>query len=132
MLLAEYPFLSVMETLLVVFFWVIWFWLLILVLGDLIRRVDIGGWAKAAWAIFVIILPFIGCLIYLITQSSGMGERRAREEQAQEAQFGPNGGPATAGSSPATEIEKAKQLLDAGVISQAEFDDLKRKALSAT
>ena len=79
---AQYPFLSVMWTLLVIFGWVIWFWLLIVIFGDLFRRHDISGWVKAAWTIFVIVLPFIGVLIYMITQSAGMAERQTAQVQA--------------------------------------------------
>src|SRR4029453_9757060 len=72
---ADYPFLDVLWTIIIIFAWVIWFWLLITVFADLFRRRDISGWAKAAWIIFVIILPYLGVLIYLIAQHDGMAER---------------------------------------------------------
>ena len=73
---SGYPFLDVMWTMLVFFMWVIWFWLLIVIFTDLFRR-DLSGWAKAGWVVFLIILPYLGVLIYLITQSKAMAQRRA-------------------------------------------------------
>ena len=117
LLAADYPFLDVLWTLFVVFLWVIWFWILISIFGDLFRRHDISGWSKAAWTVFVIILPFLGVLIYLIVNSQGMAERNVRTVEAAAATVGP-----------ATEIATAKQLLDSGAINQQEFDAIKRKA----
>jgi len=68
----DYPFLDIMGTMLVFFAWVIWFWLLITVFMDVFRRHDIGGGAKALWIIFVIVLPYLGVLIYLIAEHAGM------------------------------------------------------------
>ncbi len=75
MLAASYPFADVMWTMFVFFVWVIWIWLLVMVLADNFRRDDQSGWAKAAWTVFVIILPFVGVLVYMIVRSSQ--ERRA-------------------------------------------------------
>ena len=77
MIAADYPFLDVLWTLLIFFAWVIWFWLLITVFADIFRRRDIGGGKKALWVIFVIIIPFVGVLIYLIAESNGMADRQA-------------------------------------------------------
>ena len=129
-LAADYPFLSIMWTMLVFFAWVIWFWLLITVFADIFRRHDIGGGAKVLWMIFVIVLPFLGVFIYLIAESKGMAERneaRARQEQQQFDSYVQSAA-STGGS--AAEIEKAKALLDSGAITQAEFEALKQKALS--
>jgi hypothetical protein len=126
---ASYPFLDVLWTLIIIFAWVIWFWLLITVFADIFRRHDIGGGTKALWVIFVIILPFLGVLIYLIAESKGMAERNQKQVQAAQQQtdeYIRN----VAGSDPAEQIAKAKQLLDAGTISSAEFDALKQKALA--
>ena len=128
---ADYPFLDVLWTLIVIFAWVIWFWLLIVVFSDLFRRKDISGWGKAAWIIFVIVLPYIGVLAYLIAQHQGMADRNTKDAQAAQTQFDDYVKGVAASSGPAGEIEKAKQLLDSGAISQAEFDSLKSKALSA-
>lgn len=128
---ADYPFLDVLWTIIVIFAWVIWFWLLITVFADLFRRRDISGWAKAGWIIFVIILPYLGVLIYLIAQHDGMAERNMQQAQAAQSQFDSYVKDVAASSGPAGEIEKAKQLLDSGAISQAEFDSLKAKALAS-
>jgi hypothetical protein len=116
-LASDYPFLDVMWTMLVFFLWVIWFWILISIFGDLFRRHDISGWLKAAWTVFVIILPFLGVLIYLIVNSQGMAERSVKSVEAVAARGGP-----------ASEIATAKQLLDQGAITQEEFEAIKRKA----
>ncbi len=115
----------------VFFAWVLWFWLLFAVFGDLFRRHDIGGGAKTGWIIFVIVLPFVGAFIYLISQGHGMGERRAAEIQAARAQTDAYIRSAAGSGGPAAQIETAKQLLDSGAINQAEFDAMKAKALAA-
>lgn len=127
---ADYPFLDIFWTMLVFFGWVIWFWLLIVVLSDLFRRHDISGWGKAAWTVFVIVLPFLGVLVYLIADSKGMAERKAEDSRSDKAAFdqyvrtvAPSGGVSG-------EIAKAKELLDSGAIDQAEFEQLKRRALA--
>lgn len=127
---ADYPFLDVLWTLFVFFAWVIWFWLLITVFADLFRRHDVSGWAKAGWTVFVIVLPYIGVLTYLIAQGTGMAERSQREQKAVQAQADDYIRTVAAQDNPAAQIEKAKQLLDSGAISQTEFDTLKQKALA--
>jgi hypothetical protein len=129
---ASYPFLDVMWTLLVFFAWVIWFYLLITVFGDLFRRHDLSGWAKAAWIIFVIVLPYVGVLIYLIAEHDGMAERNTKQLQQSQAQMDDYVRSVAAKSDPADQIAKGKQLLDQGAISQAEYDALKQKALAET
>ena len=114
----------------VFFVWVLWFWLLITVFSDLFRRRDIGGGAKTGWIVFVIVLPFLGCFIYLLTQGHGMTDRKMAEVQATQAQFDAQVRAAAGSGGPATEIEKAKGLLDSGAISQEEFDAIKAHALS--
>ena len=131
MIASSYPFLSVMWTLLVIFAWVIWFWLLITVFMDLFRRHDISGWAKAGWIIFVIILPFLGVLVYLIAESKGIAERSQKEAQVAQSQFDDYVKTVAAQSDPAEQISKAKALLDSGAITQAEFDSIKAKALAS-
>jgi hypothetical protein len=129
MLIADdYPLLDVIWTMLVFFAWVIWFWLLITVFADLFRRHDVSGWAKAAWTLFVIVLPFLGVLVYLGTQGKGMAQRHAQSARAQQAQFDDYVRDVAGG--PTGEIAKAKELLDSGAISQAEFDQIKQKALA--
>ena len=132
MVAADYPFLDVLWTMIVIFAWVIWFWLLITVFADLFRRHDTSGGMKALWVIFVIILPFLGVLIYLIANGSGMAERNMKQAQASQAQMDDyirnvSGG---GGGGAAAEIAQAKALLDSGAITQAEFDGIKQKALA--
>ena len=128
---ASYPFLDVLWTLLIIFLWIMFFWILIVVLGDIFRRRDISGWSKAMWVLFVVFLPFLGILVYLGVYGSGMAERNvkdARQAQAQTDEYIRS--VAGSGGGAAAEIEKAKALLDSGAITQAEFDSLKQKALA--
>ena len=129
---ADYPFLDVLWSMVVFFAFVIWVWLLFTVLVDVFRRHDLSGWGKAGWTIFLIVLPYIGVLSYLIVNSHGMAERRAKEVSDAQAQFdGYVRNVAGDGGGAAAEIERAKKLLDSGAISQAEYDAIKQKALAA-
>lgn len=130
-LAADYPFLDILWTMLVIFAWVIWFWLLITVFADLFRRRDIGGGKKTLWIIFVIILPYLGVFIYLIANHDSMADRSIQQASAQKAQFDEYVRATAGGGGAAGEIEKAKGLLDSGAITQAEFDALKAKALGS-
>jgi hypothetical protein len=127
---SSYPFLDVMWTMLVFFAWVIWFWLLITVFGDVFRRRDLSGWGKAGWIIFTIVLPYLGVLIYLIVEHDGMAERSAKQMEQSKAQMDDYVRSVSASSDPAEQIGKGKKLLDEGAITQAEFDALKQKALA--
>jgi Short C-terminal domain/Phospholipase_D-nuclease N-terminal len=127
---ADYPFLDVFWTMLVFFFWVIWIWLLITVFADLFSRHDISGWAKAAWTAFVIVLPYLGVLVYLIAQGKHMAERKASQVKASRAEFDDYVRDVAGDSGPSDQIAKAKQLLDSGAIDATEFEQLKRKALA--
>ena len=130
MLAADYPFLDVMWTMLVFFLWILWFWLLFTVFADIFRRHDLSGWGKAAWLIFTILLPFLGVFVYLITQNVGMTERNLQRARAERDQFDDYVRQTAGGGGAAAEIDKAKQLLDNGAITQAEFEALKQKALA--
>jgi hypothetical protein len=125
---ADYPFLDVLWTMILFFCWVAWIWIAITIFIDIFRRDDIGGWHKAVWVVFVIILPFLGVLVYLIAQHDGMRERSAKQAQAQQEAFDQYVRDTAGGS--AGEIAKAKELLDSGAITQDEFDKLKTKALA--
>ena len=130
-LLSSYPpFLSVLWTMAVFFAWIIWFWLLITVFSDLFRRHDAGGFTKVLWMIFVIILPYLGVFVYLIANHNSMTERAVKQQQAAQQQLDEHIR-SVAPSSATADIEKAKQLLDSGAITQAEYDTLKAKALAA-
>jgi Phospholipase_D-nuclease N-terminal/Short C-terminal domain len=127
---ADYPFLDIFWTMLIFFMWVIWIWILVTVLMDLFRRHDIGGWGKAAWTLFVVVLPFLGVFMYLITQGKEMAERRAAEVQASQASFDSYVRSVASNGGATDQIAKAKELLDSGAIDQAEFEALKRKELT--
>lgn len=129
-MLAVYSFGDVMWTMLVFFVWILFFWLLFGVFGDLFGRHDISGWAKAGWTVFVIILPFLGIFVYLISQGKGMGERAQQRAQAQQSQVDDYVRSVASSGSATEEIAKGKELFDSGAISQAEFDQLKAKALA--
>jgi hypothetical protein len=131
MLVADYTFIDFFWSMFVFSLWILWFWFLFMVWTDIFRRGDISGWAKAAWFIFTLALPFLGTLIYIGTQNEGIKERgatRAQRERREYAEYVQ----ATAGASggAAAEIERGKELLDRGVITQAEFDVLKTNALA--
>ena len=133
---ADYPFMDVLGTMLVFFFWAMWFWCLIVVLTDVFSRSDIGGWGKAGWTVLTLLLPLLGVLIYLVAEGKNMGERRARDVQRQEARLDERirrvaVSDSGNGDGAATEIAHAKELLDAGTIDAQEFEQLKRKALAA-
>jgi uncharacterized membrane protein YcjF (UPF0283 family) len=129
LVLANYNFASFLWDVLVIFAFVIWFWLLITVFSDLFSRHDIGGWGKAGWIVLVIILPYLGVFIYLIANSHGMGERAQARAQAQQAQMDDYVRSVASSDSSTEQIAKGKELLDSGAITQAEFDQLKAKAL---
>ena len=128
-LAADYPFLEVFWTMLIFFGFVIWLWILFAVLGDILRRHDASGWIKVLWIVFVVVLPFLGVFVYLIAEHGGMTERateRAQAAQKQSDEYVRS----VAQSGPAEQIAQAKQLLDSGAITQAEFDRVKEKALA--
>ncbi|QIG40303.1 SHOCT domain-containing protein [Microbacterium sp. 4R-513] len=114
------------------FFFVAYLFVLFAIISDLFRDHKLNGWLKALWILFLIFLPFLTALVYLIARGRSMGERsqaEARKYQAAQAEYIKSvaGG---GGASPADEIAKAKALLDAGTISQSEYDAIKAKALA--
>jgi hypothetical protein len=127
---ADYPLLNIFWTIIIVFAWVAWFWVLIMIISDLFSRHDIGGWGKALWMLFVIVVPFLGVFVYVLSQGHGMGERRVAQVQASQQQFDSYVREVAAAEGPADQIAKAKQLLDSGTIDQAEFDRIKAQALA--
>jgi hypothetical protein len=128
---ADYPFLNILWTIIIFFAWVAYIWMLVVIFTDVFRRRDISGWAKAAWVVFMIVLPFVGVLAYLITQHDGMADRSAQQAKQAQAQMDDYVKSVAGGDGAAGEIEKAKKLLDSGAITQEEFNTLKTKALAA-
>ena len=129
-MLAAYTFGDVMWSMFVFFAWILFFWMLFIVFGDLFSRHDTSGWAKAGWTIFVICLPFLGIFVYLISQGKGMGERAQQRAQAQQSQVDDYVRSVASSGSSTDQIARGKELLDSGAITQAEFDQLKAKALA--
>jgi len=129
-LAADYPFLDILWTMFIFFLFIIWIWILITVFVDIFRRKDTSGFSKALWIIFVIILPYLGVLIYLIANHDGMADRNLAQVQQQKAATDEYIRSVSGGA--AGEIEKAKGLLDSGAITQAEFDSIKAKALASS
>lgn len=130
LLAADYPFLEVFWTMIIFFAWVAWIWMIVGIFTDIFRRHDASGWTKALWIVFLILVPFLGALVYLIVNGGGMAQRGAeRSRQAQEHFAGYVQSVASQGGA-ATELSKAKELLDSGTITQGEFDSLKAKVLA--
>jgi hypothetical protein len=127
---AAFPFFHVLWEIIIFFCWVIFIWVAIVVLIDVFSRHDLSGWGKAGWTILVIFLPFLGVLIYVIANNEGMTERRAKSAQDSRTEVDDYIRQTAGSGGPAGEIERAKQLLDSGAITQAEFDAIKAKALA--
>jgi ABC-type multidrug transport system fused ATPase/permease subunit len=128
----QYPILDFFLTMLYFFLFVIWIWLLITVFVDIFRSHDMGGWAKALWVIFVIILPFLGVFVYLIARGGKMHERAAQQAAEQQKQFDAyvKQTAGTAGDTTADQLSKLADLKSQGVITDAEFETQKAKILA--
>ena len=126
----SYPLLGVFWTILEIFLWVIWFWILITVFIDIFRSQDLSGGAKALWFIFVLFLPLIGVLVYLIARGSKMHEHAERQAQAQEQEFRSYVQEAASSGNTADQLAKLADLRDRGVITAEEFDREKSKILA--
>ena len=129
MLLAEFGTGQVLWSMLWFTLFFLWIWTVVIVFSDIFRSDDLSGWGKALWSLFVIFLPYLGVFVYLITQSRHMAERNVRDVQAAQSQLDDRIR-SVAGGGAAAEIEKAKQLLDSGAITQAEYEAIKQKALA--
>jgi hypothetical protein len=125
-----YPLADLMWTFVLFFALLVYFWLIITVFGDLFRRHDVSGWGKAGWSVFVIVLPLIGSLTYLITQGHAMADRDVRQvHQARKQTDDYIRSVAAPGFHGVDEITRGKELLDRGAISQEEFEQLKHRVL---
>jgi len=127
----SYPLLGAFWTILEIFLWVIWIWILIYIFIDIFRSTDLSGWAKALWFIFVLFIPLIGVLVYLIARGSSMHERAAREAQQQDQAFRSYVQDAAGSGSTADQLAKLADLRDRGVITPEEFERQKAKVLAA-
>lgn len=130
----NYPLLDVFLSMLWFFLWMLWIFTVVWILIDVFRSDDMGGWAKAGWTVFIILLPLLGVLVYLIARGGSMRERQMREAEAREAAFrsqvqeaAGSGG----GTSAAYELSKLSDLHDRGVLTDAEFERQKAKILAA-
>ena len=131
MLAYDYPLLGVFWTMLVLFIWIAWIFILVKVITDVFRSHDLGGGVKALWVLFIIFFPFLGTFVYLIARGKGMGERDMAIHQAQQEAFQAYVQEAAgSGGSTADELAKLADLKDRGVITQAEYDAQKAKVLS--
>lgn len=130
----RYPLLDAFLTVLYFFLWVLWIWLVIYIIFDIFRSRDLSGWAKALWTIFIIVLPLIGVLVYLIVRGSTMHERRERDVQQQDQAFRAyvrDAAGDVGGTGQADELAKLADLHDRGVINDAEFQQSKAKVLNS-
>jgi len=130
---SSYPLLNVFWTIFELFLWIIWIWILIWIFIDIFRSRDLSGWAKALWFLFVLFIPLVGVLVYLIVRGGSMHERAVRDAQQQDQQFRQYVQQAAASSpaSTADQLTKLADLRDRGVITAQEFDSEKAKVLSA-
>ena len=126
----SYPILGVFWTILMIFLWVIWFWILITIIIDIFRSRDLSGWVKALWFVFILFLPLIGVLVYLIARGGKMHEHQARDAQLQEEQLRSYVQQAASEGSSADQLAKLADLRDRGVITAQEFDREKAKILA--
>ena len=125
----SYPLLGAFWTIIEIFLWVLWFWVLITVFIDIFRSSDLSGWGKALWFLFVLIIPLIGVLVYLIVRGGSMHDRMVRQAQQDDQQFRDYVQDAAGSASPADQLTKLADLRDRGVITQEEFDRQKAKVL---
>ena len=126
----DYPLLNLFWTMLYFFLWIAWLFLLFKVFGDIFRSRDLGGGAKAAWCIFVILAPFLGTFIYVIARGQGMGERDIEAFRAQQAQFEAYVKETAGSGTSADELAKLADLKAKGVLTDAEFEAQKAKLLA--
>ena len=126
----SYPLLAVFWTILEIFVFIVWIWILIRIFVDIFRSPDLSGWAKALWVLFVLFVPLVGVLVYLIARGGKMHERAAQQAEQQEEQFRSHVQDAAGSQSSADQLAKLADLRDHGVLSAAEFEQEKAKVLA--
>lgn len=129
-LATSYPLLEIFWTILVFFAFVVWLMILFTVLSDIFRRHDTTGATKVLWIVLIIVLPYLGTFVYLITQHNGITERAQQQQKAAQTQFDKYVQSVAAKTDPTEKIAKAHELLERGALNQAEFDQIKRQALA--
>jgi len=127
----SYPLLGAFWTIFEIFLWVLWIWILIYIFIDIFRSHDLSGWGKALWFIFVLFIPLIGVLVYLIVRGSSMQQRAQQEARQQDQAFRAYVQDAAGSQSTADQLAKLAELRDRGVITPAEFEQQKAKILTA-
>ncbi len=130
MLAYDYPLLGVFWSMMIFFLWVAWFVLLFRVFADIFRSHDLGGWGKAFWCIFTILVPFLGVFVYVIVRGGSMRDRDIQTAKDNEAAFRSYVQETAGSSGTADELAKLSKLRDDGVITAAEFDQQKAKLLA--
>ena len=128
--IADISFGEVLLVALEIFFFVIWIWILITILSDLFRDHELSGWGKAAWVLFLVFIPFLTALIYLIARGGGMRERAIKAQAEAKQHFDSYVREQAHGGSPADELHKLNELKEKGALSQEEFDKAKTKLLA--
>ncbi|WP_329107127.1 SHOCT domain-containing protein [Streptomyces sp. NBC_01439] len=130
-LAVDYPLLNMFWTMMMIFLWVLWFFLLFRIIGDIFRDDELSGWGKAGWLIFVILVPFLGVFVYVIARGRGMGERELKHAQRNEEQFRSYVRQSAGAGSAAEELSRLAELKNRGEITEAEFQQAKNKVLTA-
>ena len=130
---SSYPLLDIFWSILELFLWIIWIWILIWIFIDIFRSHDLSGWAKALWFLFVLFIPLVGVLVYLIVRGGSMHERAVAQARQQDRDFRHyvQDAAATSPASTADQLTKLADLRDRGVISAEEFDREKAKVLAS-
>jgi hypothetical protein len=130
---SSYPLLNIFWTMFELFLWIIWIWILIWIFIDIFRSRDLSGWAKALWFLFVLLIPLIGVLVYLIVRGDSMHERAVQDARQQDQEFREYVQQAASGSpgTSADQLAKLADLRDRGVITSEEFEREKAKVLAA-
>ncbi|MEU9030904.1 SHOCT domain-containing protein [Streptomyces sp. NPDC048383] len=130
-LAVDYPLLNMFWTMMLCFFWVLWFMLLFRVIGDIFRDDEMNGWAKAGWTVFVILLPYLGVIVYLIARGRGMGERELKRAQQHEQAFRSYVRESAGPRSHAEDLSRLADLKNHGDITEAEYEHAKAKVLAS-
>lgn len=128
---SSYPLLDIFWSIFIFFLWLVWIWVVVMVFIDIFRSRDLSGWGKALWFLFVLLIPLVGVLVYLIARGSEMHERAARQAEQQDREFRAYVQDAAGPGSSADQLAKLADLRDRGVLSPQEFEREKAKLLAA-